>query len=83
MAICTLTTAGEVIDALGGTAETARKTNRQMQAVSNWRKSGRLPAETFLIVSDELAKLGRAAPPELWGIASAQDSAPQVAAAQS
>lgn len=63
-----LQTAGQVIDALGGTAATARLTNRAAQHVSNWRKANRLPADTFLILREELTKRGKNAPPSVWGI---------------
>jgi hypothetical protein len=63
-----LHTAGEVIDALGGTAATARLTGRNPQHVSNWRASGRLPADTFLILQAELREREKQAPPAIWGI---------------
>lgn len=63
-----LTTAGQVIDKLGGTTATARLTDRLPQHVSNWRATGRLPADTFLILSKELEALGVTAPAEIWGI---------------
>lgn len=63
-----LQTAGEVIDALGGTAATARLTARKDQHVSNWRAYGRLPSETFLILKAELEKRDLRAPPSIWGI---------------
>lgn len=67
MAARDLQTAGEVIDALGGTTATAEITGRKAQHVSNWRASHRLPANTFFILRDELAKAGKTARPELWG----------------
>lgn len=63
-----LQTAGDVIDALGGTAETARLTKRKSQHVSNWRAAGRLPADTFLIMLAELRERDCNASPKLWGI---------------
>lgn len=63
-----LQTAGDVIDALGGTAATARLTGRKDQHVSNWRASGKLPAKTFLILKQELKARGLAAPSKIWGI---------------
>ncbi|HEX5424878.1 MAG TPA: hypothetical protein VFW94_15125 [Candidatus Acidoferrales bacterium] len=63
-----LQTADEVIDALGGTAATARLTGKNPQHVSNWRAAERLPAETFLILQDELRARDLIAPPSLWGI---------------
>jgi len=63
-----LRTADEVIDALGGTAATARFTGRKDQHVSNWRAAGRLPADTYLIVTKELKRLRKKASPSLWGI---------------
>lgn len=64
-----LQTATEVIDALGGTSATARLTHRKPQHVTNWRSSGRLPADTFLILSRALEQRGKFARPQLWGIA--------------
>jgi len=63
-----LQTASDVIDALGGTAATARLTDRRDQHISNWRKTGRLPANTFLILTGKLQEIDCAASPELWGI---------------
>lgn len=63
-----LQTANDVIDALGGTAATARLTGRRGSHVSNWRKSGRLPAQTFLVLKHELTSRDCSASPELWGI---------------
>lgn len=70
-----LQTAGDVIDALGGTAATARLTGRRDQHVSNWRAAGKLPAKTFLILKGELKSRGLQAAPELWGIERAEPSA--------
>lgn len=63
-----LKTSSDVIDALGGTAATARFTGRKDQHVSNWRATGRLPADTFLIISKELERKSLKASPSLWGI---------------
>lgn len=63
-----LQSASEVIDALGGTAATARLTDRRAQHVSNWRKTGRLPPDTFLVLKTELNERNCRASPELWGI---------------
>jgi hypothetical protein len=60
--------ASDVIDALGGTKATAQSARRTPQAVSNWRVTNKLPAETFLTISQELRSRGMDAPPSLWGI---------------
>jgi hypothetical protein len=65
-------TASEVIDALGGTGATARLTSKSNQAVSNWRATGKLPADTYYALNGELEKLGIAAPPTIWGMAGAE-----------
>lgn len=62
-------TADAVIDLLGGTSATARLVGRSNQAVSNWRGTGRLPPETFLVISAALSERGASAPASLWGIA--------------
>ncbi len=68
MTVRELQTAGDVIDELGGTAATARLTGRKDQHVSNWRKAGKLPAKTFLVLKAELSVRGVDAPSMLWGI---------------
>lgn len=62
-----LASASDVIDALGGTAKVRALTGRKhAQSVSNWRKSDRLPPDTFVVMSAELKRLGKAAPGSLW-----------------
>lgn len=61
-----LTTTGEVIDALGGTAAVARLFGRSMTVVSNWKAGGCFPANTYVVFQRELAKLGLIAPDRLW-----------------
>lgn len=73
MKIRLLTTASEVIDACGGTAVVARKTTtpkiiRKYQHVTNWRRTGRLPPDTFLIFMAELKKVRCTTRPSLFGI---------------
>ena len=64
-----LATASAVIDALGGTAAVMRLVDgRTMGRVSNWRATGRLAPETFLILSAALAERGLSAPSALWGL---------------
>jgi hypothetical protein len=63
-----LQTAEQVIQAVGGAAATARLTGRKPQHVWNWKNAGRFPADTFLIISEELKTSGKTAPPSLWGI---------------
>lgn len=61
-----LTTASDVIDALGGTTAVARLTRRKPQHVTNWRSTGRLPPKTFLVLTDALKAHDRTAPATLW-----------------
>ena len=63
-----LQTAGDVIEALGGAAATARLTGKKSQHIWNWKKANRFPPHTFLILSAELERLGCTAAPSLWGI---------------
>ena len=64
-----LKTASDVIDALGGTPATANLTGRRAQHVTNWRATGQLPANTFLVISKELEARDQSAPASLWGMA--------------
>lgn len=70
-----LSTAAEVIEALG-LSEVARLTGRldkegdpDPEVPRNWPKRGRLPPDTFLVITTALEQRGFSAPPTLWGIA--------------
>lgn len=63
-----LLSADKVVDALGGPTAVAKLTSKSVQAVSNWKRTGRLACDTFLVLSAELEKHGHRAPPSLWGI---------------
>jgi len=62
------TSASEIIDTLGGTAATARLTHKSIQAVSNWRNTNRLPADTFLIIGAALEEKDISVSPSIFGI---------------
>lgn len=64
-----LTSARDIIAVLRGNQAVAALTgrNRKTQHVTNWKSDG-FPADTFLIMTDALAKLGYRASPKLWGI---------------
>ena len=70
----TLSSPSEVIDALGGTAATAKLAGKTLQAVSNWRRhpSGRLPPDTFLRLMRAIRSAGYDAHPGLWGISASE-----------
>lgn len=70
-----LTSAAEVMDALGGTAAVAELTNRKISAVSNWRAFKKFPANTYVTMKDALAAKGKQAPDSLWGMADAETAA--------
>lgn len=61
-----LTTADEVIDALGGNQSVIALTGCAPSSVSNWRRFGRFPADEYLRFQTALAQLGHHAPPSLW-----------------
>lgn len=54
--VAPLDTADAVIDALGGTSETARLTGASVQSVTNWRSRLRIPPEYFLTISQALTQ---------------------------
>lgn len=62
-----LTTAGQVIDALGGIDSVVALTGRGPTAVSNWRVSNKFPSSTYLLIGDGLRQLGVTAAVSLWG----------------
>ena len=52
-------------------AETSRSqltSRKDSGVVWNWRASGRLPPNTFFILTSELEKRGLSAPPAIWGM---------------
>lgn len=57
---------GAVIDALGGTYAVSQIFGCRMQNVSNWRKSGYFPPDTFETFSRELVNRGLTALLSLW-----------------
>ncbi len=63
-----LETAGDVIVQLGGPTKVGRMVGRSVQSVVNWRNRGKLPADTFPVLQDELRDRNLTAPPSLWGI---------------
>lgn len=69
-----LQTASAVIDALGGTGATARLTGCKIQAVSNWRRTGRLPSALFVLMDEALRQRGKSASISAWGMVGRNES---------
>lgn len=67
-----LTTAGEVMEALGGVSEVARLTRRTYKAAFQWRYLPTFPANTYIVMTEALGQRGLSAPPSLWGMAEAE-----------
>jgi hypothetical protein len=63
-----LKTTGEVMAALGGTTAVARLTNRKVTAASNWQSFDKFPANTFVVMTEALRRIGKRAPASLWGM---------------
>lgn len=63
-----LTTASQVIDALDGTTAVARRHRRSLQAVSNWRATGRIPSRLYPVMTQDLELRGKTARAAIWGI---------------
>jgi hypothetical protein len=63
-----ISTAAAVVDALGGGTEAANMVGCTPQNICNAVRRGRLPPSAFLIFTDELARRGFRARPQLWGI---------------
>jgi hypothetical protein len=63
-----LRTARAIIKRVGGNKQAAALTKRKAQHITNWKAAGRLPAETFLVLSAVLAAKGFYASPKLWSI---------------
>jgi hypothetical protein len=63
-----ITSVREAIEILGGPTAVGRMVGRSPQSAVNWRAADRFPANTILILKDELAKRKVEAPSALWGV---------------
>ena len=64
-----LKTVDEVINQLGGNTRVQKLCGiGTSQAVSNWRRTGRIPPKAYDIISNELKKYECSAPKELFGL---------------
>jgi hypothetical protein len=62
----TLTTAATVFDVLGGTKEVAALTDANIKAVRNWYAFNAFPADTYVLMIEQLKLREFTAPPSLW-----------------
>jgi hypothetical protein len=61
-----LTTAADVLDAIGRARDIAKLCGVSSQATSNWRRRGSIAAEYYDIFCRELNRLGITADPAIW-----------------
>lgn len=61
-----LTTTSAVVTALGGFQAVADLTGRKYNAVWNWAQAQNFPPNTYLVMTEELQRLGKSAPASLW-----------------
>jgi hypothetical protein len=65
----TLRTPAAVIAALGGTREAADRLGTKLPRISMWLARGRIPSDLFITVNKALRPAGKAAAPEVFGMA--------------
>lgn len=63
-----LTSAGAVVDALGGVAEVAREFRVGETAIWNWIRRGYFPAHSYVLMHELLADRSASAPNSLWSM---------------
>lgn len=61
-----LETTAQVIDALGGNGAVCELTDSKPNAVSNWRGFETFPPNTYVVMTQALAAIGKTAPTSLW-----------------
>jgi hypothetical protein len=64
----------ELIKSIGGTRVVAKMFGLKPNAITYWRRCG-FPADTYLVLSEELAKIGKEADPSLWKFEARRDAA--------
>jgi hypothetical protein len=62
-----LRTKSEVMAALGGISAVCALTGSGYSATENWKRLPTFPSRYFLVMTFALHRIGRSAPPELWG----------------
>lgn len=70
-----LTSAGAVIDKLGGDKHVAQMFDVSPKAANNWRCFNRFPARTYPTIAEALEEMNCAAPRDLWSFDRAKRSA--------
>jgi hypothetical protein len=63
-----LRTARDVVEAVGGPTAAAALTGKTPQAAWNWGQRNKFPADTYVVLTAELERLGKSAPATLWGM---------------
>lgn len=63
-----LTTAAEVIEALGGIAAVAGLTNSGYRAAANWKSFNAFPPKTYVALTEALRARDCTAPDALWAM---------------
>lgn len=61
-----LSTAEQVLQALGGHEAVAALTGSKPKAVTNWKYFNRFPSRTYVAMTGELKRRGKRAPASLW-----------------
>ena len=57
-----------VVDALGGTHAVVRLFKTSSRVVYNWRRNGKFPANTYVVLQQELKRRKLQAPDTLWAM---------------
>jgi hypothetical protein len=75
-----LKTVDEVVTELGGTGAMATLARVGDSAVSNWKARGSIPSDQYMVISEALRAIGKAADPSVFSFADPEP--PQNAAVQ-
>jgi hypothetical protein len=63
-----LHTVADVFEALGGNSGLEDITGSKPSAISMWKKAGKFPANTYLMITGALEARGKSAPASLWAM---------------
>jgi hypothetical protein len=75
MSLETLHTVADVFETLGGNSGLEGITGSKPSAISMWKRAGKFPSNTYIVLTEALRGVGKTAPASLWAMKASTESA--------